>query len=142
MANVVEDIGAYFVSLGTDNEILQNLGANSFTVGTNLFYVMEPPDPTDCVTIIPYPGRPADREHRGAQYPAIQVRVKADGVQKAYLVAQSIINDLHQHPSLGSNIPMACFSNQSAPMFLKWDEEDYPVYVCNFELMIRKHSVD
>lgn len=141
MPNIIEDIGRYFVSLGTDNDILSNLGDSSFTVNTNLFYQIEPPSPTNCVTIISYPGDPPDAEHKGAQYPSIQIRVKADGVQKAYLTTQSVINDLHQHPSLGSDIPMACFALQSAPMFLKWDEEDYPIYVANFRLMIKKHSI-
>jgi hypothetical protein len=106
-----------------------------------LFYIVEPPSPNNCVTLIPYGGGKPETGHKYAQNPSLQVRVKADSVVKGYRVTQAIINDLHQHPSLGSNIPMACFALQSSPMFLKWDEEDYPVYVCNFDFMIRKHSV-
>lgn len=141
MANFLEDVGRHFESLASTHEILVNFGATQFVDGTNLFYVIEPPTPTDCVTLIPYGGAPPDTGHRFAQYPSMQVRVKADGVAKGYKVTQSVINELHQNVSLGSDIPMACFAQQSAPLFLEFDDEDYPVFVCNFDFMIRKHSV-
>jgi hypothetical protein len=141
MPTLMEDVGIHFTGLASTNDILTNFGATQFIENTNLFYVIEPSTPNNSVTLIPYGGGKPDTEHRHAQYPSMQVRVKADSVVKGYRVTQAIINDLHHNTSLGSNIPMQCFAIQSSPMFLKWDEEDYPVYVCNFDFMITKYTV-
>ena len=140
MANLLEDIEIYFLSLTSSHEICTNLNA-TFSSNGNLFLVMEPSSPTDCVTIIPYGGAPLDTRHKEAQYPSIQIRVRTTTVNKGYKVTQAIINDLHQNVSLGSNISMQCFAIQSQPVLLKFDEEDYPVYVANFNIMHTKYSV-
>jgi hypothetical protein len=141
MSSLVEDIGTHFRGLASTHEILTNFGATQFVENSNLFYIVEPATPNNSVTIIPYGGSPPDITHKNAQYPSCQIRVKASGVAKGYRVTQAIINELHQNNELGSNIPMKCFANQSSPMFLKWDEEDYPVYVCNFDFMHVKYTV-
>jgi len=146
MPTLVEDIGAHFVSLASSNEILTNFGATQFVVNSNLFYIIEPASPNNCVTIVPYGGAPLDVEHRFAQYPSVQIRVRANGVARAYKTTQAIINHLHlansQGNTLGSDIPMRCFAKQSAPLFLDFSEEDYPIFVANFDFMITKYTVD
>lgn len=140
MANLAEDLERWFTSLTSTNEIVSNLGS-TFTSNSNLFLMVEPASPTDSLTIIPYPGISPDTRHLGAQYPSVQIRVKASTVSKAYKVSQSVINAWHNNDRVGSNIRMKIFSVNSAPLFLKYDVEDYPVFVCNFDLMIIKHSV-
>ena len=142
MPNLMEDLGVHFKALASTNEILTNMGATQFVENGNLFYIIEPATPNNSVTIIPYGGGKPDTGHKYAQYPSVQIRVKADGVAKGYKVTQAIINDMHQNVALGSDIPMACFAIQSSPVFLKWDEEDFPVYVANFDFMIKKYTVD
>jgi len=141
MPSLIEDLGTHFLGLASTNAVLTNFGATQFVENSNLFYIMEPATPNNSVTLIPYGGGKPDTAHRNAQYPSMQVRVKASGVAKGYKVTQAIINELHQNNELGSNIPMKCFAIQSSPMFLKWDEEDYPVYVCNFDFMHIKYTV-
>jgi hypothetical protein len=141
MANLMQDLGVYFTGLASNNEILSNMVGTQFVANTNLFYVIEPATPNETVTIIPYGGGQPETGHKYAQNPSIQVRVRAEGVARGYKVTQAIINDLHQNVSLGSDIPMVCFALQSSPMFLKWDEEDYPVYVCNFDIKHVKYTV-
>lgn len=141
MADLVTDVGTHFRSLASDNEILTNFNATKFVANTNLFYLIEPDTPRECVTIIPYGGGPPDRRHRGAQTPAFQVRVKHTSVARGYRTTQAIINNLHMNDAVGSDIPMKVFAIQSAPMFMGWDEEDYPVYVCNFDVMLVKYTV-
>ncbi len=48
---------------------------------------------------------------------------------------------MHLNDRVGSNIKMKAFAKNSAPIFLKYDEEDYPVWVVNFDLMHVKYSV-
>ena len=140
MPNLLEDIELYFLSLTSGHEICTNLNA-TFSSGGNLFLIIEPPSPTDCVTIIPYGGAPLDTRHRKAQRPSVQIRVRTSTISKGYKVTQAIINDLHQNVELGSNIPMRCFAVQSQPVLLKMDEEQYPVYVANFDFMHIEYEV-
>jgi len=141
MPSLVEDIGTHFVGLASDNEILTNFDATQFVVNTNLFYLVEPSTPTDSVTIIPYGGGPPHTRHRGAQYPSFQVRVRNSSAAKAYKTTQAIINNLHMNDNVGSDIPMKVFAIQSSPAFLGWDDEDYPIYVCNFDTMLVSYTV-
>lgn len=141
MPSLVEDVGTHFVGLASSHEILTNFGATQFAVNTNLFYIIEPASPNNCVTIIPYGGAPADTGHKKAQYPSFQIRVKADGVSKCYKTAQSVINELHQANNVGSDIPMKVFAVQSSPTFLGYDESDYPIFVTNFDAMLIKYTV-
>jgi hypothetical protein len=103
--------------------------------------MVEPASPTNSLTIIPYPGAPPDTRHRNTQYPSVQIRVKNESAAKAYKVTQSVINAWHNNDRIGSDIKMKIFANQSNPLFLKYDFEDYPVFVCNFDLIIIKHDV-
>jgi len=138
--NVAEDLEIWFSNLTATNEIVSNFGT-TFTSNTNLFLLVEPASPTNSVTIIPYPGTPPSIRHVGAQYPSVQIRVKTNSVPKAYKVTQSIINAWHNNDRIGSNIKMKIFSSDSGPLFLKYDAEDYPVFVANFDLMIIKYDV-
>ena len=138
--NLAEDLERWFTSLTATNEIVSNFGT-TFTSNSTVFLMVEPASPTNSVTIIPFPGRSPDTRHKDAQYPSVQIRVKANTVSKAYKVTQSIINAWHNNDRVGSNIRMKIFANQSAPLFLKYDVEDFPVFVANFDTMIIKHSV-
>jgi len=140
MANLAEDLERWFTSLTATNEIVSNFGT-TFTSNTNIFLMVEPASPTNSVTIIPFPGRSPDTRHKDAQYPSVQIRVKASTVSKAYKVTQSVINAWHNNDRVGSNIKIKIFANQSVPTFLKYDVEDFPVFVANFDTMIIKHSV-
>jgi len=140
MANLAEDLERWFTSLTATNEIVDNFGT-TFTSNSNVFLMVEPASPTNSLTIIPYAGTPPDIRHKDAQYPSVQIRVKASTVSKAYKVTQSVINAWHNNDRVGSDIKMKIFANQSAPTFLKFDVEDYPVFVANFDLMIIKHSI-
>ena len=141
MADLVTDVGTYFVGLASSHEILTNFNATLFEANTNLFYLIEPESPTNSVTLIPYGGSPPSTRHRGAQNPRFQVRVRNTSVAKAYKTTQAVINDLHMNDNVGSNIPMKIFAVQSAPMFMGWDNEDYPVYVANFDVLLIKYTV-
>jgi hypothetical protein len=141
MPNLMQDLGLHFTALASSHEILTNMGATQFVENTNLFYIIEPATPNNCVTIIPYGGSPPETGHKWAQAPSVQIRVKADGVAKGYKVTQAVINELDMNVSVGSNIPMKTYALQSAPMFLKWDEEDYPCFVCNFDIKHVKYTV-
>ena len=140
MANLVEDLESYFLNLNATSEICTNFGT-TFTSNTNLFLVVEPASPTNCVTIIPYGGAPPHTRHRYAQYPSVQIRIKNTNVSTGYKVGQSIINTMHLNDRVGSNIKMKCFARQSSPIFLKYDEEDYPVWVVNLDVMHVQYNV-
>ena len=140
MANLLEDLELYFTNLNATSEICTNFGT-TFTSNTNLFLVVEPASPTNSVTIIPYGGVPPSTRHTYAQYPSVQIRIKNESLPTGMLTGQSVINAMHMNDRVGSNIPMKCFAKQSNPIFLKYDEEDYPVWVVNFDVMHVKHSV-
>lgn len=140
MANLPEDLERWFTSLTATNEIVTNFGS-TFTSNSNLFLLVEPASPTNSLTIIPYPGGAPDTRHLNAQYPSVQVRVKASTVVKAYKTSKSVINAWHNNDRVGSNITMKIFAVNTEPLFLKYDVENYPVFVANFDLMIIKHAV-
>jgi len=140
MANLVEDLETYFLSLTATSAICSNFGT-TFTSNANLFIVVEPASPTNSLTIIPYGGSPPDNRHKYAQYPSVQIRIKASTAAKGYKTGQAVINTMHQNDRVGSNIKMKCFCKNSAPIFLKFDEEDYPVWVINMDIMHVKYTV-
>ena len=105
--NLVEDLEAYFVNLPATSAICTNFGT-TFTSNTNLFIVVEPASPTNSLTIIPYGGSPPDTRTRYAQYPSVQIRIKASTAAKGYKVGQAVINSMHQNDRVGSNIKMKC----------------------------------
>jgi hypothetical protein len=135
-----EDLESYFLNLNATSEICSNFGT-TFTSNSNLFLFVEPASPTNSITIIPYPGIPPDTRHKDAQYPSVQIRIKNTSVPTAYKVTKAVINTLHNNDRVGSNIIMKLFANQSEPLFLKYDAEDYPVFVANFDAMIIKYTV-
>ena len=98
MANIVEDLEVWFTNLTATHVIASNFGT-TFTSNENLFLMSEPASPTNCLIIIPYPGRAPDIEHRNAQYPSVQVRVRNVSVPRAYKVTQCIINTWHNNTS-------------------------------------------
>ena len=140
MANLPEDLERWFTSLTATNEIVTNFGS-TFTSNSNVFLLVEPASPTNSLTIIPYPGVAPDTRHLNAQYPSVQIRVKASTVVKAYKTTKSVINAWHNNDRVGSNIRMKIFAVNSEPLFLKYDVEEYPVFVANFDLMIIKHTI-
>ena len=132
--NLLEDLERHFLNLTATSTICSNFG-DTFTSNTNLFLVTEPASPTNSLTIIPYGGSPPDTRHRKAQYPAVQIRVKANTAAKGYKVGQAVINTMHMNDRVGSNIKMKCFAKTSAPIFLKFDLEDYPIWVVNLDII-------
>lgn len=140
MADLLTEVESHFTSLTATNEVCSNFGS-TFTSNTNIFKGVVPSSPTDCVVLLPYGGRPPDTRHRSAQYPSIQVRVRATGYAKGYKTTQAIINHLHQNGDVCSSFVGIPFAVQSQPIFLAWDEEKYPVFVCNFDFNIIKYSV-
>ena len=135
-----EDLEIFFRNLNATSEICSNFGT-TFTSNTNLFLLVEPASPTSSVTIIPYAGAPPDIRHKDAQYPSVQIRVKSNGVAKAYKITKAVINTLHNNDRVGSNLTIKMFANQSEPTFLYWDAENYPVFVANFDALIIKYTV-
>lgn len=140
MATLVTDLETHFTNLTATNEICDNFNA-TFSSNGNLFIGVVPATPTDCVTFIPYPGAPPSVRLQGAQTPNLQIRVRATTWHKGYLVTQSIMNYLHNNDRVTTNMPAKAFALESHPIFLKWDEEEYPVFVCNFQFKTNKYTV-
>jgi hypothetical protein len=140
MATLLEEISTYFANLTATHEIASNFGS-AFTENTNLFIGVEPATPTDCVSIIPYGGGVADNRRPGAQSPSFQVRVRTTTYKKGFKTVQAVINAVHLNDRITTTIPAKFYAVQSQPILLTYDEEEYPIFVCNFSAKSIKYSV-
>ncbi len=140
MATLLEEISTHFANLNATHEIASNFGS-AFTENTNLYIGVEPATPTDCMTIIPYGGAVADPRIRDAQSPSFQVRIRTRTYAKGFKTTQAVINYLHLNDRVTTTIPAKFYAVQSQPILLTYDEEEYPIFVCNFNTKSIKYSV-
>jgi len=140
MATLLYDVARYFTTLNATNPIRTNFGA-AFTFGTNVFVGVVPATPTNCVTILPYGGRPPDTRTKKAQYPSLQIRVRMSSYQKGYKVTQAIINSMHLNDKVCASIRGIAYAIQSQPVFLEYDEEEQPIFLANMDFNLIQYTV-
>lgn len=121
MARVItNEFQKYFVDLTATNEICSALGT-TLTFGTNLFVDHEPGVATQCVTIYAYGGSSPNVDSQ-RQNPSVQVRVRANSIQKAVETSQSMINVLHFNQNVCASGNGQVYAIQSAPITLGYTE--------------------
>jgi hypothetical protein len=134
MANtVVNEITKWFSNLTATSTICDTLGF-TFTKGSNLFQIAEPPSATQCLTIIPYSGSPPSPEGDRQESP-IQLRLKTKSNEKGFKGMQDMINTLHHNGNICASQPGYVFANQSAPIRLEAMEGgEFTVFVSNYRV--------
>ena len=76
-------------------DLAQYLEDNGFgTMGQNVFYAFQPPDPDECITVLDGPGH-VPPVHVPLRYPVFQVLFRANDYEPAIAEAQSVLNLLH-----------------------------------------------
>ena len=138
---LMEKLKDYFVSLTATNTVRSNFGA-AFAFNTNIFLGVTPATPTSCVTIIPYAGRPPNPRVKDAYYSSIQVVVRHSTYKAGWKTTQAIINSLHLNQNIvTASIPSKFYALQSQPIVMPRDEEEYPMFVANFDILHTKYTV-
>jgi hypothetical protein len=121
----------YFDGLAATNAICVALGT-TFTKGTNLFVDVEPANATQMVTSISYGGGPPDTD-KYKYLAGVQVRVKANSIQKSLETNQAIINTLHMNHNICASTNGVVYADQSAPFLLEIvNSGQYYVSISNY----------
>lgn len=107
----------YINNLPATNVVCSALGT-SLTFGTNLFVDVEPAIATQMITIIPFSGGPPAND-RYKYEGAVQIRVKANSVQKSLETSQALINILHGNTVTCASQPGKVYADQSTPFILE-----------------------
>jgi hypothetical protein len=77
-------------------DLAQYLGDCGYgTLGHDLYYAYQPPDPDDCITVLDGPGQ-VPPVHVPLRYPVFQVLFRADEYETAMTKAQGVFSLLHR----------------------------------------------
>jgi len=129
----------YFEDLTATNSICVALGT-TFTKARTLFIGQEPPDKSPCLTIIPYGGAPPTPEG-DRQYSNVQIRIRANTLQKSLETGQQVINNLHANTKVCASCNGKVLAVQSQPVTYSVEEGgEEQVVVTNFEVIHTKIS--
>lgn len=134
MANtIINEFSKYFSNLTATSAICTTLGF-TFTQGSNLFQTVEPPNATQCLTVIPYPGSPPTPE--GDRHESlIQLRLKIKSNEKGSKGMQDMINVLHHNGNVCASQPGYIFASQSTPVRLETMEGgEFTIFVSNYRV--------
>lgn len=127
----------YLEDLTATNGICDALGT-TLTKASNLFVGREPPNVSPCITVLSYGGAPPTPEG-DRQYSNVQIRIKANSIQKALETGQQMINVLHANTSVCASCNGRVRAVQSQPIvYLVEEGGEEQIVVTNFEVVHTK----
>jgi len=120
---VLKEIGTYLQS--------QGIG----TLGADLFLVLMPDQPDNCIALFEYAGSPPDL-HWPGEYPGLQVRVRNKGYAAARIKIEEVIQKLHGlHEQELSGTRYLLIRARGSPEVLKRDNNNRVELFINFEII-------
>ena len=120
---MLKEIGTYLQS--------QGIG----TLGADLFLVLMPDQPDNCIALFEYAGSPPDL-HWPGEYPGLQVRVRNKGYAAARIKIEEVIQKLHGlHEQELSGTRYLLIRARGSPEVLKRDNNNRVELFINFEII-------
>lgn len=123
---LIDDIATYLVAEGVG------------TIGTDIFKGFQPPEPTECLVIIPTGGLAPDPDLVGIKDPTIQILTRAATISAAMALAEAAYDALHglANTTLGSTYVMYCKALQEPTSIGQDDNSNFEIS-CNYLLKVR-----